>query len=143
VNYIGHGSGNSWISINRGEFHSDNVKSLKSNIVKPIVIDVSCQNGRFNYEGRLGERFMNETRFSKPIGAVAFYGGSVDISWHPPAVMAVKISELFAQKTIETLGDLLLQGQVELLKSYSDGDMAKENLVWYHLLGDPALRLQY
>ncbi|MDH5581750.1 MAG: C25 family cysteine peptidase [Bdellovibrionales bacterium] len=143
LNYIGHGSGNSWTSINRGEFHSDHIRDLESRVVKPIIIDVSCQNGRFNYNGRLGERFMNETRFSKPIGAVAYYGGSVDISWHPPAVMAVKISELFAKKQVGSLGNLLLSGQIELLRAYSNAEMAKENLVWYHLLGDPALRLKY
>ncbi len=143
VHYIGHGSGNSWISINRGEFHSDDVKKLDSDIVKPIVIDVSCQNGRFSYEGRLGERFLNEKKFFKPTGAVAFYGGSVDISWHPPVFMAFKISELAAKKSSHSLGELLLKGQLELLKSYSDSSMAKENLVWYHLLGDPALNLNF
>jgi len=35
-----------------------------------------------------------------------------------------------------------MNGQTHLLKTYSDLDSAKENLVWYHLLGDPSLKVK-
>ncbi|MDC1175090.1 C25 family cysteine peptidase [Bacteriovoracaceae bacterium] len=139
LNYIGHGSGNSWSSIAEGEYHSDDVKNLKAGKVKPIIIDVACQNGRFNYNGRLGERFMNETSNGKPIGAVAYYGGSVDISWDPPAVMAIAINEAIAKQNNESLAQVIMKGQMHLIETYDDPEAAIENLKWYHIFGDPAL----
>lgn len=143
LNYIGHGSGDSWSSINSGEYQSDDVKDLVPGVVKPIIIDVACQNGRFNYEGRLGERFLNESKNGEPIGAVAYYGGSVDISWHPPAKMAVAINKLMVDNKIKVLGKALLAGQMQLYKDHSNLNEVKDNFKWYHLFGDPSLKLSW
>jgi hypothetical protein len=143
MNYIGHGVGDSWPSINRGEYHSRHIKEIREGGVKPVIIDVACQNGRFNYEGRLGERFVNETRNGEPIGAVAYYGGSVDISWDPPAIMAIGISRQVAKKENLSLFEVILRGQQFLISSYDDSNGALENLRWYHLFGDPSLSTQY
>lgn len=142
VNYIGHGSGPSWISVKSREYFTTDIKEINPGKVKPVIIDVACQNGRFKLDNRLGERFMNETKNRQPIGAVAFYGGSVDISWHPPAVMARGISETVAANPNQTLGEALLAGQVYLIQNYDDRNASTENLVWYHLQGDPSLKLQ-
>lgn len=143
INYIGHGSGNSWPSIHTSEYHIDDIKKLRPGKVKPVLIDVACQNGRFSTEGRLGERFMNETNQGQPVGTVAYYGGSVDISWHPPAIMARGINLHIADQKPRTLGESLLAGQLYLLANYDDAEAAEENLLWYHLQGDPTLQLQY
>ncbi len=143
LSYIGHGSGDSWSSVNRGDYNSGHIKDLNPGIVKPVIIDVACQNGRFSYEGRLGERFMNETKNGEPIGAVAYYGGSVDISWHPPAVMAKGINQAIAKDGFNTLGEALLKGQIHLLETYDDREAAEENLVWYHLFGDPSMKVSF
>lgn len=143
LSYIGHGSGDSWSSVNRGDYNSYHIKSLSPDVVKPIIIDVACQNGRFTYEGRLGERFMNETKDGSPIGAVAYYGGSVDISWHPPAVMARGINQAIADQGINTLGEALLKGQLYLLENFDDREAAEENLLWYHLFGDPSMKVSF
>lgn len=142
VNYIGHGSGPSWISVKSREYFTTDIKDINPGKVKPVIIDVACQNGRFSLDNRLGERFMNETKNGQPIGAVAFFGGSVDISWHPPAVMARGISETVAANPNQTLGEAILAGQVYLIQNYDDRNASTENLVWYHLQGDPTLKLQ-
>lgn len=140
-NYIGHGSGNSWSSITDGEYRSSDIKKLRPGAVKPVIIDVACQNGRFSYEGKLGERFMNESYRGQPTGAVAYYGGSVDISWDPPAIMAVAIGRNLAQQNTHTLFELIMKGQRYLIENYDDEEAAKENLRWYHLFGDPSLEV--
>jgi len=139
MNYIGHGSGDSWSSVNGSEYLSGHVRKLKGGRVKPIIIDVACQNGRFNNANKLGETFMNARNRGEPVGAVAYFGGSVDISWDPPAIMAVKIGSELASQRVMGLYALILQGQYHLLKEYGDPEAAKENLLWYHLLGDPSL----
>ncbi|MCO4794350.1 MAG: hypothetical protein KC493_11585 [Bacteriovoracaceae bacterium] len=142
VNYIGHGSGPSWISVKSREYFTTDIKEINPGKVKPVIVDVACQNGRFSLDDRLGERFMNETKNGEPIGAVAFYGGSVDISWHPPAVMARGVSEIVAGNPNQTIGEVLLAGQVYLIQNYDDRIASTENLKWYHLQGDPTLKLQ-
>ena len=142
LNYIGHGSGSSWASMSR-TYRSSHIKELSSEAVKPVIIDVACQNGSLLYgRGKLGERFMNATTpDGKPIGAVAYYGGSVNISWHPPAIMAVGINKLKQENEIFALGKSLLAGQLYLLQNYSSLSSVKDNFRWYHLFGDPSLRI--
>lgn len=141
LNYIGHGIGDSWPSITKGEYHSNDIKKLRPGVVKPVIIDVACQNGRFTYEGKLGERFMNANYQGSPTGAVAYYGGSVDISWDPPALMAVAIGKHLGGQQTPTLFELIMKGQRDLIANYEDQEAAKENLRWYHLFGDPSMRV--
>tara|TARA_Y100001954_G_C15827547_1_gene613055 strand:- start:3735 stop:5462 length:1728 start_codon:yes stop_codon:yes gene_type:complete len=143
LNYIGHGEGSTWPSLHSRSYHSNDVKNIDGKgKVKPVIIDVACQNGRFSFDNRLGERFLNETKGNDSlIGAVAYYGGSVDISWHPPAKMAVIINQILAKGKSTHLGKLLFNGQMELFKKHSTKKEVIDNLKWYHLLGDPSLRI--
>jgi len=141
LNYIGHGVGDSWPSITGEALSIDRFDELSSEGVKPIVIDVACQNGRLRFDRRIGVSLMNQFDDEGPTGAVAYYGGSVDITWHPPAVMAVRINEVVAQRRARTIGEALLLGQLKLVETYDDLPSALENLVWYHLQGDPAMEL--
>jgi len=141
LNYIGHGTGTSWPSM-WSTYYSSSIKNLTTDAVKPIIIDVACQNGRFRYNAKqLGERFMNESKDGAPVGAVAYYGGSVNISWNPPAVMAVGLNKMVVQEKIDALGKALLAGQIYLFNNYTDVASVKENFSWYHLFGDPSLSL--
>lgn len=141
MNYIGHGEGDRWPSITGQALTVDQFSGLTASSVKPIVIDVACQNGRLSFDRRIGERLMNQQNGLRPTGALAYYGGSVDISWHPPAQMAVHINEIAARGEIRELGAILLAGQLKLVELYDDLPSALENIVWYHLQGDPLLEL--
>ena len=142
LNYIGHGSGFSWPSLYGEDFTTDHISLLKAGAVKPIVIDVACQNGKFNNENRMGESFIRATNGRTPAGAVAYYGGSVDISWDPPAIMAIGAGKALSENNNRRLIDVLWQGQLYLLENYDDRAGALENFVWYHLQGDPLLNLK-
>ena len=142
LNYIGHGMGTYWPSMDKS-YYSTYVSKIKPAPVKPIIIDVACENGSFKYTGKmLGERFMNSTNGGKPVGAVAYYGGSVSISWHPPAIMAVGISKMVVQYKLKHLGEALLGGQIYLYKNHSNASEVAENFKWYHLFGDPSLQMR-
>lgn len=139
LNYIGHGTGFEWPSVNGREFSVVDISSINSGLVKPVVIDVACQNGRFSNEGRMGETFLRGGENNS--GAVAYYGGSVDISWDPPAIMAIGINRAVSENNKRHLADVIFQGQSYLLENMDDREAALENLVWYHLQGDPLLNL--
>lgn len=140
--YIGHGEGDRWPSVTGEALTIEHFKNLRSEIVKPIVIDVACQNGRMSRDGRIGVELMNQKKAGLPTGAVAYYGGSVDITWHPPAAMAVHISQSRSERRWEHLGEVIFDGQMRLLETFDDIVSASENLDWYHLQGDPAMILQ-
>jgi hypothetical protein len=152
IHYLGHGSGYSWESLYGGPYNSDDIKlsgaendsteilsPTTQTPLNPIIIDVSCQNGRPLYDSHFGERFLNEKNQFGPIGASAFFGGSVDISWDPPALMSTRISVGLTHYQIKNLGPALLYGQLALWNFLSAPSSIIDNLKWYHLLGDPSL----
>ena len=125
------------------EYMSSSIKNIKPAAVKPIIIDAACENGSFLYTGtKLGERFMNSTNGGAPTGAVAYYGGSVSISWDPPAIMSIGINKMIVQNKIIHLGEALLAGQMYLSKNHSNQAEVIENFRWYHLFGDPSMRIR-
>lgn len=140
LTYLGHGSGTSWPSMNQW-YTTQNIKQLSNqSSVKPIIIDVACQNGKLR-AGQLGTTFMEAQGFA--FGATAYYGGSVDISWHPPAVMARGIAFEQLEKRFKHLGEALLAGQFYLAANWNNTSQVIDNFEWYHLQGDPGMKLDY
>ncbi|MCC7440548.1 MAG: hypothetical protein IT285_02880 [Bdellovibrionales bacterium] len=141
--YMGHGSGTSWPSFGQ-EYDVTDIKDLdNSGQVKAIWIDVACQNGRLE-QGFAGERMMNEVDAKgAPIGLSAYYGGSVNISWHPPAILARGMAFRMADNAeLRTLGAIIQAGHVYLSENYSGASELAYNQRWYHLQGDPSMQVR-
>ena len=85
-------------------------------------MDIACQNGRFSGEGRIGENLILGGKDNRGIGASLYYGGSVDISWHPPAVMTVGISKFISENKNVRVSDALLYGHLYLINSDASKD---------------------
>lgn len=135
--YVGHGSGTSWPSMYDSYSTSDVAKLLNFESVKPVIIDVACQNGRVA-PGYLGTTFAGISN-DKAFGSAAYYGGTVNISWDPPAIMARGIAYEHAQKNFRHLGEALLAGQLYLAANWNSDDEVVDNFTWYHLQGDPGM----
>ncbi len=143
LTYLGHGSGYSWPSMYDYYSTADILNINNAAATKPVIIDVACQNGRLSVD-HLGSQFMNpkQTR-SAANGAAAYYGGSVNISWHPPAIMARGIAFEHMEKNFSFLGEALLAGQIYLANNWDSSEDIIDNLEWYHLQGDPSYSIQY
>ena len=142
--YLGHSTGRSWKSLHKGHFHSAGIKKMRPSGVKPIVIDISCRSGRFKYgKGNIGETFMNAQNQGLPVGALAYYGSSVDTTWVPPALMGIAIHHVLKERSQKTLFGAILAGQLQLLASYYSLEAAFDNLIWFNLFGDPSLELHF
>lgn len=135
--YMGHGSGDSWPSMYSYYDVSDASNIVNAEKVKPIIIDVACMNGRL-LPGYLGTT-MDDVLSQNAFGAAAYYGGTVNISWHPPAVMAQGIAYEHAAKNFRHLGEALLAGQMYLSANWNSTTDFVDNLEWYHLQGDPGM----
>lgn len=144
LTYLGHGSGSSWPSMYQDYSTSDINMIRNFPSVKPIIIDVACQNGRL-VSGYLGTTFMktDSSSVSNALGSAAYFGGSVNISWHPPAVMARGIAYEHMAKRYHHLGEALLAGQLYLAANWNNKDQVIDNFEWYHLQGDPGMNVEF
>ncbi len=143
ISYFGHGSGTSWGSTN-DTFSNAEVALLENTDRLPFLIDVACQNASWvKLPKCFGKAWVTQTtQDKKAAGAVAFYGGSVNISWHPPAVMSVGIAKSHFEKKISSLGGSVLAGQLYLFEKMGENEETLDNLRWYNLLGDPSLQIR-
>ncbi|MBM4317912.1 MAG: hypothetical protein FJ116_10590 [Deltaproteobacteria bacterium] len=141
ITYMGHGSGLAWISTN-DHFNIDDIAKL-TNVRLPFILDVSCSNANYIKNPKpLGKAWVTHESSGHNSGAVAYYGGSVDISWDPPAIMAIGISKAHFEKPVHHLGGTVLAGQIYLSEQKGTGEEFVDNLRWYQLLGDPSLELR-
>jgi len=98
---------------------------------------VACSNASWAYYPRcFGKAWVTNTSNA---GAIAFYGGSVSISWDPPAIMSVGISKYHFEKPVHSLGGSVLAGQMYLVEKMGTGNQVIDNMKWYNLFGDPSL----
>lgn len=130
-----------WASTN-DQFDISSVATL-SNSRLPFILDISCANADYIHHTKpFAKAWVTHKSGNSNAGAVAYYGGSVNISWDPPAIMAVGISKAHFEKPVHTLGGTVLAGQVYLSEQKGTGDELLDNLRWYQLLGDPSLELR-
>ena len=140
LTYMGHGDGRSWPNV-RVPYSVSHIRQLANvSVVKPIIIDIACQNGRL-VDGHFGTTWaaVNNTNG----GAVAYYGGSVNISWHPPAIMARGIAYEHLSRNFRHLGQALMAGQLYLAANSNSQSQIIDNWEWFHLQGDPGLIISY
>jgi len=142
ISYFGHGSGTAWASTN-GYFSNTHVAQTTNADRLPIIIDVACLNSSWvNLAKPFGKAWVTQTSNGKEAGAVAFYGGSVSISWHPPAVMSVGVSKYHFEKPVHSMGGSVAAGQLYLVEKMGTGSDVTDNLKWYNLFGDPAMNIR-
>jgi peptidoglycan hydrolase-like protein with peptidoglycan-binding domain len=142
LTYLGHGSGTSWPSMNRSYSTADIKNIANKDAVKPVIIDVACMNGNMN-QNNLGASFMRIQSAGAAVGAAAYYGGTVNISWHPPAIMAQGIVFEHMDKKFKFLGEALLAGQMYLASKWTNKEQVIDNFEWYHLQGDPGMSVEF
>lgn len=136
--YMGHGSGTSWSSTGQTYTVEDVKRIENADVLKPILIDVACQNGILK-KGYLGETFVNSTDSQgRNVGASMYYGGSVNISWHPPAIMARGMVKKTIEQNLNIIGDVLLAGHIYLFENFTSLESVRDNFEWYHLFGEPS-----
>jgi len=142
ISYFGHGSGTSWGSTN-DTFGNAQVAKLENANRLPVIIDVACQNASWvKLDKNFGKAWVTQSVKGANAGAVAFYGGSVNISWHPPAIMSVGIAKSHFEKPVYHLGGTVMAGQLYLLEKKGVSSETMDNFKWYNLFGDPSMTVR-
>ena len=142
VTYVGHGSGIDWPSFGSPYGLSDIGLIRNANAVKPVWIDVACLNGNLE-SGAAGAALTSATDPSgAPTGVTAYLGGTVLVSWDPPAIFARGVAFEMAGMVQPILGEVIQAGQRYLTENTSNAFDIASNQRWYHLQGDPSMRLR-
>jgi hypothetical protein len=142
LSYFGHGSGTAWTSTN-GNFTTGDVQALDNRGKLPFIVDVACDNGAWTrLESSFSESWMNHEIQGEPAGSVGYFGGSVKVSWHEPAVMAVGIADYRFRRQAALMGQAVFAGQIYMLEKLGLTRLTLNNLVSYNLFGDPSLLLR-
>ncbi|MBY0371698.1 hypothetical protein K2X33_13520 [bacterium] len=141
VAYFGHGSGVEWASTTPW-FNLKSVAKIDNAGKLPFVVDVACDNASWvDMKKCFGKAWMTLEDNGDPKGAVAYYGGSVSISWHEPAIMSIGIAKYHFEKPVYSIGGSALAGQLYLMEKMGVRKNTIDNLRWYNLFGDPSLIL--
>ena len=134
LSYVGHGGIHLWA--HESLFTTANVTSLAPQPAQPLVLTWNCLNGYFHfpYFNALSEELLK----AEGKGAIATFSPS-GLSLNEPAHLFHKalVNELLSGKHAR-LGDAVLAAQA----AYAETGAFAELLSIYHLLGDPALKLQ-
>jgi hypothetical protein len=134
LTYIGHGSGTSWGSTN-DTYNNSSIDGMNNGYKMPILVDVACENGSFDDATEcFGEKWMRAGSVGTPRGAVGYYGGTVNISWDPPAIMARGIAIHHYLNPVFTWGGSCLAGQMYLTQ-IGGGAETIDNFEWHILFG--------
>lgn len=143
VTYLGHGSGTDWPSFG-SSYGLAGIAAMRNNsAVKPIWIDVACLNGILR-PANAGSHLMGDADpDGAPIGTAAYLGGTVLVSWHPPAIFARGVAFKMAEMVSPVLGEAIQAGQKYLTENNSNVNDIASNQRWYHLQGDPSMRLRF
>jgi hypothetical protein len=134
MSYVGHGGTAVWASEN--VLNSWDVPSLRAQGRQPLLLTLNCLNGYFvtpNLDSLAEALLKAEGR--GVVGAFSPSGLSLDGPAHRyhRAVM-----EELSSGEHERLGDAILAAQ----RSYAESGLMPELLSVYHLLGDPATRIE-
>jgi len=134
LSYVGHGGIHLWAHEN--VFNSSQVATLAPQSAQPLVLTLNCLNGYFHfpYFNALSEELLK----AEGKGAIAAFSPS-GLSLNEPAHVFHKalLTELVSGKHAR-LGDAVLAAQ----EAYAATGAFPELLSIYHVLGDPALKLQ-
>jgi len=135
VAYLGHGSGFSWATM-EPPFDREAAASLANVGRTPLVLDVSCANGRFDLDECLAETLLHLGSPEAPAGAVAVVSATGDTPWDEPADLARLLLEALTGSDRPLLGEALEGARLRLVAGRGPTPEVREVLEKTVLLGD-------
>jgi hypothetical protein len=140
INYIGHGSDQSWVTTG---FDNNDIDGLQSSNHLPFIIDVACMNGNFSGTGGdcFAEHWMKTGTADAPRGAIGIYASSRNADWVPPCIMQAEAVDLFVAGDISTLGGICYDGVMKGIDEYP-GETGKKLMEQYNLFGDCTMEVR-
>ncbi len=138
ITYTGHGDVDMWVS---SGFSVSDVQNLTNANQLPFIWSVACVNGEFvNTSECFAESWLRHTdNQGNPIGAIAFFGSTINQSWAPPMEaqdeMVDILVESYQDNIKRTFAGLSINGCFKMNDTYQDYDMTDT----WTVFGDPSV----
>jgi uncharacterized pyridoxamine 5'-phosphate oxidase family protein len=140
INYRGHGSTTSWDgawSYEYKSFNASEIAKLTNKTKTPVILSIACNNGEINSSNIcLLESFTRGTN-----GSVAFLGATIPTYTTVNHYFDKELYRQIYNLATYTIGDLLIQSNIQTMLYYSNSSTSKSNVRSYLWGGDPALEL--
>lgn len=137
VSYLGHGDVTSWTTT-QPPFTVDDAQNLQNGRMTPLILDISCKNGRFDDGESLAEAFMESGLPGDPAGAVGVLASSTVMPWDEPAEMALGIVEALAGGA-RTWGSAVTAGSLRLIETFGVTNDVTRVIESFIVFGDAAM----
>lgn len=138
--YTGHGDFSHFVT---GNFFTMHVTQLENTDNMPVVFSAACNNGKHINLYCMAEAFTTAQRNNKNVGAIAFTGSSILMSWAPPMQTQDEIAQIIASKdsTRTSVGAIFYNAQMSMLEHYPTV-YGEEVMQTWILFGDPTLSVR-
>ena len=140
INYTGHGTNTSW---GTSCFSNTEVNALTNDNKLPFIFSVACVNGDFTENTCFAESWLRAINSStgNPVGAIAFYGSSINQDWDPPMEAQDQFNALLISNTYSSFGALCYNASWKMMDAYGAGNGQKgANLfLTWNVFGDPSV----
>lgn len=141
VNYVGHGSDNSWGTTG---FSNNNVNSLTNNHMWPFIFSVACVNGNFVSGTCFAEAWLRAKNATGPTGAVATLMSTINQSWNPPMDGQDEMNDILVESyptnIKRTFGGISMNGCMKMNETYGTG--GDEMTDTWTIFGDPSVMVR-
>ncbi len=137
MNYVGHGSDDSWVT---SGFSSSHVNNLTNVDMLPFIVSVACVNGNFVSQTCFGEAWLRATHNGDPTGAMAIYASTINQSWDSPMRGEDEITDLLVSEELSSIGGLYYSGSCEMIDAYNADGI--EMFKTWHIFGDASLQVR-
>jgi len=141
VNYVGHGSQNSWGTTG---FSNSDVNALTNNDKWPFIISVACVNGDFLNGTCFAEAWLRASNANGPTGAVATVMSTINQSWNPPMEGQDEMNDILVESYPDnikrTFGGVTVNGMMKMNDTYGSGGYEMTD-TWL-IFGDPSLMVR-
>ena len=141
VNYVGHGSDNSWGTTG---FSNSNVNTLTNNHFWPFIFSVACVNGNFTAGTCFAEAWLRAKNANGPTGAVATLMSTINQSWNPPMdgqdEMDDILVESYPTNIKRSFGGISMNGCFKMNETYGSG--GDEMTDTWTIFGDPSVTVR-
>ncbi|PKK88500.1 MAG: hypothetical protein CVV64_18525 [Candidatus Wallbacteria bacterium HGW-Wallbacteria-1] len=143
INYIGHGSENSWVT---SSFSTRDMDKLENGLKLPVIWSVACVNGKF--EGTYDcfcEKWMKVGTKENPKGAACIFGASTNAAWVPPCDMQGEIiHNLLCKEQKLTAGGQAVNGVLKGMEIWGTDDKTEGNMLMeqFNLFGDCSMMVR-
>jgi len=140
ITYFGHGSKQSWQSI-EPELDNNHIKDLDNLGMRPVITSIACSNGAFDYkDDSFAEKWIKSDNGA---GGAAIFAASRRTPFVYTDELGISVAEGYFTLELPTFGAAAVFGKLAMYNAFPQGPGGYTQMVMehFHLFSDPELNV--